>query len=95
MSSSPVEVAANDDNQTVGSPEQVKVGVKRKRASSSGSGAEEVEKSESKKQLLPNGAAKIAAPLAVQEGEEMERVAILDAGAQYGKVCAGTRVPRE
>ena len=93
MSSSPVEVAANGENQTVGSSEQVKVGVKRKRASSSG--AEEAEKSESKKQLFPNCAAKIAAPLAAQEGEEMERVAILDAGAQYGKVCAGTRVLRE
>lgn len=77
MSSLSVERALNGD----GSLEGVKVGVKRKRTPSS---EEEDEKSEIKRKELPNGATTtVASPLS---RKEVEKVVILDAGAQYGKV---------
>lgn len=80
MSSLSVERALNCD----GSLEGVKVGVKRKRTPSS---EEEEEKSEVKRKELPNGATTtVASPLSRKEVKEWEKVAILDAGAQYGKV---------
>ena len=77
MSSSPGETAVSVNGGTLEgtSGEPVKVGVKRKRTSST---SEEV--SENKKTELVNGVS------GEKEEEEREKVAILDAGAQYGKV---------
>lgn len=80
MSSLSVERALNCD----GPLEGAKVGVKRKRTPSS---EEEEEKSEIKRKELPNGATTtVASPLSRKEVKEWEKIVILDAGAQYGKV---------
>lgn len=81
MSSLSVELALNGDCPVEG----VKVGVKRKRTPSSS--GEEGENSDSKRKELPNGAiTTVASPSKRKEAEDEEKVAILDAGAQYGKV---------
>lgn len=80
MSSLSVERALNCD----GTLESVKVGVKRKRTPSN---EEEEEKSEIKRKELPNGATTtVTSPLSRKEVKDGEKVVILDAGAQYGKV---------
>ena len=83
MSSSTVEVVVGCENP---SEDSTKVGLKRKRTPSP-----EAQR-ENKRSALPNGTVDAATQLAKQEAEqERERVAILDAGAQYGKV-PGDRV---
>lgn len=92
MSSSTVEVVVGCENP---SEDSTKVGLKRKRTLSPEA------QGENKRSALPNGTVVAATQLAKQEAEqERERVAILDAGAQYGKVlkklggrvCVHTRV---
>jgi hypothetical protein len=80
MSSTVGETAVSVNGQTAGqtSDEPVKVGVKRKRTPST-----EEQESESTKIGLVNGAVENSRS---EGGEVRERVAILDAGAQYGKV---------
>ena len=79
MSSSETELTVD---QCVNSDEPVVVGIKRKRSHSLGE-----EEGESKRKELPNGvvAADTHRPSGREEEDE-ERVVILDAGAQYGKV---------
>ena len=86
MSSTVSETAVSVNGQTAGqtSDEPVKVGVKRKRTPST-----EEQESESKKTGLANGAVENSGR---EGGEVRERVAILDAGAQYGKVRNGACV---
>lgn len=82
MSSSTVEVVASCENQSRSSEDAAaKVGFKRKRTPSP------EPQGENKRTALPNGTAGTSTQLIEQEAEqERERVAILDAGAQYGKV---------
>ena len=89
MSSTVGETAVSVNGQTAGqtSDEPVKVGVKRKRTPST-----EEQESESTKIGLVNGAVENSRS---EGGEVRERVAILDAGAQYGKVLNGADVCRE
>ena len=79
MSSSDTEVAVDQCDRT---GEPTMVGIKRKRSHSSGE-----EEGESKRKELLNGvvAADTQRP-SQKEEENEERVVILDAGAQYGKV---------
>ena len=79
MSALPV-VSDGDFSAAAESP---KVGDKRKRASSS---AEEGDVDDIKRYALPNGSVRPASPVSETETDEREIVAILDAGAQYGKV---------
>lgn len=85
MASLPVQVAVNCEKQRDNALTSVKVGVKRKRTPSSGE--EEGEKTECKKEELVNGpSTAVASQAGHEEEEKAERVVILDAGAQYGKV---------
>ena len=79
MSSSETEVTVD---QCAYSGEPAVVGIKRKRSHSSGD-----EEGESKRKELPNGV--VAADTYLPSGreeEDEEKIVILDAGAQYGKV---------
>ena len=85
MSSTTEETAVSVNGQTA-SDQPMKVGVKRKRTPSLE--GKERRESESKKRELVNGVTDSS------EGEEeREKVAILDAGAQYGKVRVHTPMP--
>lgn len=87
MSSSTVEVVVGCENQSHSSEDSTKVGLKRKRTPSPET------QGGNKRSALPNGTADTATQLAEHEVEqERERVAILDAGAQYGKVAFRSRV---
>ena len=80
MTSSKADVVVAVNGETAPGEKQIKVGVKRKRTPS----LEDDASDSSKRKEVPNGVT------AVQDGgvgdEATERVAILDAGAQYGKV---------